>query len=174
MTVRQLARDSILLALAAAFSFLESLIPSPAGIRLGLSALILLYALLFLKPAEGTAILLLKSCFVFFTRGASAGILSLSGGLLSFFCMMLLLHLRASLLLTSACGGFLHNLGQLAAASCMMHSTAIFAYLPILGTTGILAGCLNAYCFFLLLRVLPQTQTPLLSPMKSTQKGCHS
>ena len=82
MRSKRLALDSILLALAAAFSFLESMIPTPVGIRLGLSSIVVMYALLCLSKAEASAIVLLKACFALITRGFYAGILSLSGSFL--------------------------------------------------------------------------------------------
>ena len=159
MLNKRLALDGILLALAAAFSFLESLIPLPVGIRLGLSSLVIMYALLFLSKTEAGAIVLLKSCFAMLTRGLTAGMLSFSGGILSLIGMILLLRLRSSLLLMSSIGGFLHNLGQILTASCLMRSTAIFTYFPILAAAGLGAGILSACILRLLLPHLPDAQS---------------
>lgn len=164
MFSKRLARDGILLALAAAFSFLESLIPLPVGIRFGLSSLVVMYALLCLSNAEAGAIVLLKSCFAMLTRGFTAGLLSLSGGILSLLGMLLLLRLHSSLLLMSSIGGFLHNLGQILAASCLMRSAAIFSYFPILAAAGLGAGILSACILKLILPYLPNAQNILLMP----------
>lgn len=154
MNIRRLALDSILLGLATAFSFLESLIPAPAGMRLGLSSILVMYAILFLTPADAAALVLLKSVFVLFTRGISAGILSFSGGFLSFLGMYLLFQIGASLLLTSAIGGLLHNLGQILAAMFLLDTPAVFSYFPFIAFCGLFAGMISACIFRFLIPYL--------------------
>ncbi len=167
----RLAQNGVLLALAAAFSFLESLIPLPYGIRLGLSGIITLYGIFILTPADAAAILLLKSLFVLITRGVSAGLLSLSGGLLSLAGMLLLAKMGASLLTTSSMGGLLHNLGQMLAAMLLTGSEGLFYLLPMLTISGILAGSATAWIFHLLLRRLPDRFLSSESIQRKTTKG---
>lgn len=167
----KLAQNGILLALAAAFSFLESLVPLPYGIRLGLSGIITLYGIFILTPADAAAILLLKSLFVFITRGFSAGLLSLSGGMLSLFGMLLLAKLGASLLMTSSMGGLLHNLGQMLTAMLLTGSGGLVFLLPILTISGILAGSITAWIFHLLLQRLPEPFLTVQSSRHKTMKG---
>ncbi len=151
----RIALDGILLALAAAFSFLESQIALPYGIRLGLSGIITLFCIYQRTAADAAAILLLKSLFVCITRGLTAGILSLGGGLLSLLGMLLLAHIGASLLMTSSMGGMLHNIGQLLAAMLLTQNGGFFYLLPILTVCGILAGTATALIFHMLLKRLP-------------------
>lgn len=158
----RLARNSILLALAATLSFLESLIPLPYGIRLGLSGLVTLYAIFFLPRRDACGIILLKAAFVLLTRGVTAGILSLAGGMLSLLGMVLLAYFGCSLLLISSLGGLLHNIGQLSAAALLMQSDAVWSLLPLLTACGILAGALTAAVFHLLMKHLPKTLHPEL------------
>lgn len=155
MSAKRLALDSMLLALAAAFSFLESLLPLPLGMRLGLSSLVTIYALLMLSSLDAITILLIKAGFAALTRGITAGLLSLCGGMLSCSGMMLLLRFGASLLLSGSLSGLLHNLGQLLAAICLLRTSSIFAYFPVLAAAGMAAGAVTAWIFYLLLPHLP-------------------
>ncbi len=154
-TAARIALDGILLALAAAFSFLESQIALPYGIRLGLSGIITLFCLYRLSAVDAAAIILLKALFVCVTRGVTAGILSLSGGMLSLLGMLLLARMGASLLMTSSTGGLLHNIGQLLAAMLLTQSGGFFYLLPILTVCGILAGAATAVMFHMLRKRLP-------------------
>ena len=149
--IYRLARNGILLALAAAFSFLESLLPFPGGIRIGLSGLITMYALLHLRFSEALGITVLKSALAALTRGMTAGLLSFSGSMLSLLGMLLLWRLGSSLLLMSSLGGWLHNLGQLLCASILLQSDALFWYFPVLTAAGICSGVLTACLFHTLL-----------------------
>lgn len=169
MAVR-LARNSILLALAAALSFLESLIPLPYGIRLGLSGMVTLYAVFFLRRRDACGIILLKAAFVLLTRGATAGLLSLAGGMLSLLGMLIFAHFGCSLLFISSTGGLLHNIGQLFAATLLMQSSAVWSLLPLLIACGILAGALTAFVFHLLIKHLPHTIHPKFQRAKA-RKG---
>ncbi|MEG2672808.1 MAG: Gx transporter family protein, partial [Ruthenibacterium sp.] len=84
---RRTALLGMLFALAMVLSFLEgSLVPLlglPPGVKLGLANVVVMYALFFLGKADAGMLVVLKSAFSFFTRGASAGALSLAGGVLS-------------------------------------------------------------------------------------------
>lgn len=150
----RLARGGILLALAVAFSFLESLIPLPYGIRLGLSGLVTLYAVFFLPRQDAFGILLAKSLFVLLTRGMTAGMLSLAGGMLSLTGMLILAYCGCSLLIISSLGGLLHNLGQLIMAAFLLQSNTVLYLLPLLTICGLTAGALTAVIFHLLLKRL--------------------
>ncbi len=151
LLTHRLARNGILLALAAAFSFLESLLPLPGGIRIGLSGLITMYAILYLRVSDAVGITVLKSVFAAMTRGITAGLLSAGGGMLSLIGMLLLWHMGSSLLLMSSLGGCLHNLGQWLCASLLLQSDALYWYLPVLTAAGICSGVLTACLFHILL-----------------------
>ena len=84
---RETAWTGMLFALAIALSYLESLVSPLLGlmpaIKLGLSNIVVMYALLFLRTRTALLLVLLKALFAFLTRGATAGFLSLCGGALS-------------------------------------------------------------------------------------------
>ena len=92
---RYLTTMGLLLALACGISFLETLLPLPLplGVKPGLSSIVVMYVLLFLDAPSAWLLTALKSGFVFLTRGVTAGIMSLSGGIVSLCVMLLLLRL---------------------------------------------------------------------------------
>mgnify|MGYP000891538714 CR=1 FL=1 len=83
----QVAFTGMLFALSMALAFLEGLLPTvaflPPGVKLGLSNIITMYALFCVGEKRALLIALLISIFVLLTRCTVAGILSLSGGILS-------------------------------------------------------------------------------------------
>lgn len=143
---RRAALMGMLFALAIVLSFVESLITPLLGlmpaIKLGLSNVVIMYALLFLPKRYAAGLAVLKALFAFLTRGATAGFLSLAGGLLSFAVLSLLLCLPGTLsgYVFSACGALAHNLGQLAGAAVILSSGAALAYAPILMIAGLIVG----------------------------------
>ena len=80
---RETAWTGMLFALAIALSYLESLVSPLLGlmpaIKLGLSNIVVMYALLFLRTRTTLLLVVLKALFAFLTRGATAGFLSLCG-----------------------------------------------------------------------------------------------
>lgn len=142
---RRIALLGMLFALAIVLSILENFLPVPTaipGIRLGLSNIVVMFALFNLQKRDALAIAVLKSVFVLITRGTIAGILSLCGGLLSLGIMILLLFLFAdkiTYLVISIVGAVFHNIGQIAAASIILQ-TLLWVYLPVLLISGIITG----------------------------------
>lgn len=127
------------------------------GIKLGLSNIVTMYALFFLNERQALLLAVLKSLFVFATRGAVAGILSLSGGILSLIVMLILMFVfreKISYLLLSIFGAIFHNLGQLAAVSLIYTNLYMWAYLPVLLFAGVVAGIATAALLKLILPVL--------------------
>jgi heptaprenyl diphosphate synthase len=147
--IKHIALTAMLFALALVLSLVESVIPIPApvpGIRLGLSNIVVMFTLFFLKWRSAFAVAALKSLFVFITRGAVAGTLSLSGGILSLLAMVFLLLTsknRLSWLLISISGAVFHNIGQISAASIIL-GTPLWFYLPFLLLFGIIAGSVTS------------------------------
>ncbi len=150
---RYIAKLGLLLALASALQFLEGLIPLPLplGVKPGISSVVIMYILIFMgfKPALATAIL--KSCFVFVTRGASAFFMSVCGGVLSVLVMALCVAIyrrrdnNIGILVVSAAGGVFHNIGQLAAASVVAESVYTVMYLPVLVAAGVISGVFTGF-----------------------------
>ena len=155
MKTNTLARLSLLFALCIILNFLEStyvLFPLYPGVKLGLSNVAVMFALFLISFKTAVSLAFAKALFSFLTRGFSAAVLSLSGGILSVLSMFILYKLfkdRISLLALSVTGAVLHNVAQLISVSIMWQTTAVFSLSPILIISGMLFGILNA----LLLRV---------------------
>ena len=133
---RETAWTGMLFALAIALSYLESLVSPLLGlmpaIKLGLSNIVVMYALLFLRTRTALLLVVLKALFAFLTRGATAGFLSLCGGALSLAVMLVLLQLPVSGYIFCAGSALAHNLAAgliVGGISCIL-SRALFAALP--------------------------------------------
>lgn len=143
----KIALVGILCALALSLSFLESLIPPipllPPGAKPGFSNIITMFAAGSLGLPSATAIAAVKGLFAFVTRGATAGIMSISGGLLSAVSMFLLMKYARNLLglagISVICA-LCHNVGQLAAAVFITDTVSIVNYAPALAVFGIVTG----------------------------------
>ena len=162
----EVALTGMLFALCMALSWLESALSPLFGLmpamKLGLANICVMYALLFLRPGTAALLVLLKAGFAFFTRGATAGILSLCGGGLSLLVLwgLLVLPLPVTGYIFSVCGALAHNLGQLAAAAVILSAPMAFGYAPVLLVAGVIVGAgtaaLSRAVFPALARVLPR------------------
>ena len=150
---RRTATDGILAALALTLSFFESMIPDiaflPPGAKLGLSNIAVMFAVLAVGYGDGLVIAVLKSGFVFLTRGTASFFMSISGGVLS--CVTLIaiaaaskkLHKDFSYIGISVICAVMHNIGQIAAASVYTGTNLAASYLPMLIIFGIIAGIIT-------------------------------
>ncbi len=160
----------MLFALAIVLSFVESAITPLLGLmpamKLGLSNIVVMYALLFLSGRYAAALVVLKALFAFLTRGATAGMLSMAGGVLSLLVLCFLLWLPGSIsgYVFSACGALAHNLGQLAGAAVILSSGAALSYMPVLMIAGLIVGGVT---WMLLKALLPYFER--ISPVNCTQ-----
>lgn len=155
-----IAFTGIMLALALALSFLESMLPVlpflPVGVKLGLSNIVTMYCLFFSGVKQSLSVCFLKSAFVMLLRGPTGGALSLAGGLLSVAVMALLKRvLRLSNGLLSIFGAVSHNIGQLVLASVILKSVYTFYYLPLMVISGAIMGAATGV---LLKLVMPYLQ----------------
>ena len=148
---RKLVNLSMLLALAIVLSIVEGMFPplpyAIAGVKMGLSNIPVMFTLFFINPFSAFAVAFLKSVFVLLTRGFIAGILSLSGGMLSILIMIILQKIfreKISYLILSISGAVFHNIGQLIAVSVIYTSVNIFIYLPVLLIAGVVAGVITS------------------------------
>lgn len=162
---RQAAFTGMLTALALAFSFLEGLLPPlpmmPPGAKLGLSNIVTMYAAGSLGLPAALFLAILKGGFALLTRGATAGIMSLSGGVLSTLIMYLLMKkTRASLSVVGVCGALAHNFAQLCAAY-FITSTPVTFYIPFLLLFGILTGLLTGLVLKIVLPHLERLEAAL-------------
>ena len=143
----KIALVAILCGLALCLGFLESLIPPvpllPPGAKLGFSNIITMFAAGSLGLPSALIIAVLKGGFAFITRGATAGIMSLSGGILSAAAMYILMkYARKALGLIgiSVICALCHNAGQLFAAIFITDTASIVYYAPALALFGIATG----------------------------------
>ena len=148
---KRLVLTGLLFALALVLSLVESSIPQLTipvpGVKLGLSNIVVMYALFFVGKKQAFAIAILKSGFVFITRSATAAFLSLFGGVLSVVIMMFLMLIfkeKISYLIISIAGSVFHNIGQFVAISISYTSLGLWAYLPLLIISGVIAGIVTA------------------------------
>jgi heptaprenyl diphosphate synthase len=139
-----------MLALMMVLSMLERMIPPlpfmPPSARLGLANVVVMYAALFLGWKEAFGLNAMKAVFVFLTRGYIAGLLSLSGGMLSVSVIMFVLWVskdKASCILLSICSSIAHNLGQILAVSAIMGMWQLAYYLPFLLIFGVGLGIIT-------------------------------
>lgn len=141
------ALTGLLGALALALSLVENLLPPlpgmPPNARLGLSNLAAMYTAGALGLPRALGVAGIKAGFGFLTRGVTAGLMSLSGGMVSTFLMWLLLKKTGSgLALVGVSGALGHNLAQLMVAWALT-SQAVLFYVPFLGIYGVLTGILT-------------------------------
>lgn len=151
MSSRRLARYALLTALAMALSWLESLVPLagavPPGVKLGLTNLVVIFALYRMSLRDAAVISLIRVVLVAFTFGNSYSFAySLAGATLSLAVMALLKRSRKfSLLGVSVAGGVSHNIAQVLVAMAVMETARLAWYLPVLLVSGIAAGvCVGA------------------------------
>lgn len=161
VNIKRLTQTALLFAMAVVLMILEGMIPPitalPAGVKLGLSNIIVMYVLFFIGKKDAFTILLLKSGFVFLTRGATAFLMSLSGGILSILVMILLLSLKKvkiSYIIISVCASISHNVAQLIVSSILLKSTTTFYYAPVLVISGIVMGVVTGVILKIMLPVM--------------------
>lgn len=151
MSSRRLARYALLTALAMALSWLESLVPLagvvPPGVKLGLTNLVVIFALYRMSLRDAAAISLVRVVLVAFTFGNSYSFAySLAGAALSLAVMALLKRSgKFSLLGISVAGAVSHNIAQVLVAMAVLETARLAWYLPVLLVSGIAAGvCVGA------------------------------
>lgn len=157
MKIRTLTKTALLTAAALILGYIDSLIPlvpSVPGIKLGLSNLVLLYAVFYMRPVETVILMLLKVGLSSLLFGNAVGALyALAGGVLSTAAMLLLHRIpRVSVIPVSTVGGILHIVGQCAVGCLLISWRPVLFYAPwllISGTaTGLLLGVAARAAFF--------------------------
>lgn len=149
--VKKLVLTGLLFAMALILSLVESmlppLIPILPIIKIGLSNIIVMYALFFIDKKSSYEIAVLKSLFVFITRGSVSAFLSLMGGLISITAMIILLVIfksKITYFLLSIAGAIMHNIGQLIAIFIVYQSFLLISLLPVLILAGLFTGIATA------------------------------
>ena len=162
MDTKRISRFALLTALAMVLSWLEHLIPLPAalppGIKLGLTNLVVLFALYRMSFKDAAAINMVRVLLVSLTFGnAYAFAYSLAGAALSLPAMALLKRAgKFSPVGVSVAGGVCHNLGQILVAMVVLENRGLLAYLPVLMVSGIAAGAVVGILGGLIVQRLPR------------------
>lgn len=161
-----IALIGLLGALALVLGILENLLPPlpgmPPGAKAGLSNLVTMFAAGAIGLPAALFIAAIKGLFAFLTRGVSAGLMSLCGGLLSTLIMGILWKkTKFTTVFIGVCGAFGHNLAQLLVALWMTGFGAL-GYIPALALYSVVCGI----CTGLLLQVL----LPLLEKLPVLRK----
>ena len=152
MKTNKLTRLALLAAIALGLYVLEAQLPSPipvAGIKLGLSNIVTVYAVFVFGPWEALAILLVRVFLgSLFTGQMMALAYSLAGGLLSLLVMLLLRRVLTpkQIWIASVVGGICHNIGQILVAMAVTSTPSIAVYLPVLILSGLAAGSFTGLC----------------------------
>lgn len=151
-----------MIALAFAFSYLESLIPfnfGIPGIKLGIANLVVVVALYTMNAKDAlfiSIIRILLSGLAF--SGPFAMIYSLIGGLLSFLVMFVAEKSnKFSPIGVSALGGTVHNFGQILVAAVVMRTYRIIYYFPILMIVGLVTGIVNGIIADIIIKRIAKT-----------------
>ena len=161
-SIHRLTRCAVLTALALAVSVCEGLVPLSIliplpGLRLGLANLVTVYALCRLSGREALGILVSRCLLGAIVGGnLTALAFSLTGGVLAFLTMWLLLHVPGlSLFGVCIAGAAAHNTGQILAAMAVLASPAIAVYLAPLLLASLLTGAVTGAASILLVRRVP-------------------
>lgn len=157
----KIALSAILCALALSLGFLESLLPPipllPPGAKPGFSNIITMFAAGSIGLPSALAIAVIKGGFAFITRGVTAGIMSISGGLLSAIAMYLLMRYARKIfgfIGISVICALCHNVGQLFAATFITGTANIIYYAPALAVFGLMTGAVTGVIFGAVMPVL--------------------
>ena len=158
MKTNQLTRLGLLAAVALGLYVLEAQLPSPipiAGVKLGLSNIITVYAVFAFGSWQAMAILLGRVMLGSLLTGQMMALAySLAGGLLSLAVMLLLRRWleERQLWVASVLGGICHNIGQILVAMAVTGTPSIVIYLPVLILSGLAAGLFTGLTAQYLLR----------------------
>ncbi len=149
---RRAAVFGLLGALAVVIAAFESaLLPAlpflPPGAKPGLSNIVTTFAVSAFSLCGGVYVTLCKAAFAWLSRGSTAALMSLAGGLLSTLPLWLLLRLprrRLSYIGVSLVAAVCHNAGQLIAAAALSGAPALLRYgkylLLLAALTGLVTG----------------------------------
>ena len=158
---RYLTYMSMLLAMIVVLSIFEGMLPPlpylPPGVKIGISNIVTMYTLFCMDTRSALTLAAVKSLFVGITRGVTAGILSICGGLLSISVLLILLYLfkdKLSYIFLSILGAIAHNIGQLMAITIILNSIYTLYYLPILLIAGIIMGTITGTLLKVVMPVL--------------------
>lgn len=160
-TTHKMIFVAMLVAQAMVLSFIEKMLPlnfAIPGAKLGLANIITLTCIYLFSFKQSLAIIILRTVMTVFIVGSPSSFLySISGALVSFFVMYILIFISMGKISTmgiSIVGGVFHNIGQLMVAMIIIENAKIFYYLPLLMITGVFTGMFVGVCVRYLLAYL--------------------
>lgn len=156
MKTKHITLCGILIAVSLIIFIIENQIPAllpVPGIKLGLSNIIILFALLYLPPKETLLILVARILLsAVLTSAPSTMLYSLTGGLGCLITELILIRRpgKQYIVAISPAGAIVHNIFQLIVAFFVTQTPNIFFYLPILIISGIITGLFTGLCIYFL------------------------
>ncbi len=162
MKIKRLTLTAVLFAVSLVLSFIENqfvIIPACPGVKLGLSNVAVMFALISIDRKTAFGMVVLKALFALLTRGVIAGALSLSGGIVSLLGVTLILLVKnSSYSALGITGALLHNLAQYTVICFIYGGVSFIPYLPLLIVAGVTFGIVNG--------ILLHAVTPSLSKIR--------
>ena len=156
MKTKKMMIISIFISLGLILSYVEHMLPTQfiaAGAKLGLANIVTVVTLVVLDRKSSLTVLLIRIVLVSLMFAGFSGFLySITGGLLSYLGMSIMLKLdfkEVSLVGVSVVGAVLHSFGQVVVASLIFMNYRILLYFPTLLLasliTGIFIGLISNY-----------------------------
>lgn len=152
MKTRKLTVMALLSAIALTIFTVEAQIPAQvpiAGVKLGLSNIVTVYAVFALGSWEAAAILFVRIFLgAVFAGNFSTILYSLAGGGLAILVTILLRRIlrEDQLWVAGALGAVAHSIGQMAMAVLISGTPSLVIYLPVMIVCSILTGLFTGLC----------------------------
>ena len=142
---KRLTTLALTITFALILSYIESKIPplvAIPGIKVGLANIAVIFTLYKFGIRDAIIVSFIRVLLVSMLFGTGVSLIySVSGAILSLAVMILLKKLTPLReVAVSVCGGVMHNVGQIAAASFMLSTNVVIYYLPFLIVSGTVAG----------------------------------
>ena len=156
---KKLTTLALTISFALILSYMESRIPpivSVPGIKVGLANIAIIFTLYKFGAKEAVTVSIIRVLLISMLFGSPVSMIySLMGAIMSLGSMMLLKRFTPLREVSiSVCGGVMHNIGQIAAASFLLSTNIFIYYLPFLLLSGTIAGiAVGAASAFLIKRV---------------------
>ena len=157
MKTKKIVLLGLLTAIALTIFLVEAQIPALvpiAGVKLGLSNIVTVFAVFAIGPWEGAAILFVRVFLgAVFAGNFSTILYSGAGGLCAIVVTMLLRKILTDrqLWVAGALGAVAHSVGQMAAAIAISGTPGLAIYLPIMIVCSIITGLCTGWCAQLVL-----------------------
>lgn len=140
----------LLLAVMLILGWVERQIPSPYGVKLGLSNSVLIFAVYMLDIPTAYVLMIYKVLLTNLLFGGSLGItflMGFAGGIVSLTAMVLISRIKGMHPITvSFVGGVSHNIGQLGMALLVSNTPGLMGLLPMLMISGTIFGVVTGVC----------------------------